>query len=73
MGATAIIAILMQIVTMLPDLIAAGIKIEGLIARVTTAVQSGSVDPTDVQWTAVNKELDDLTARLNADPPAAPV
>ncbi len=73
MGAAAIVALLMQVITMLPELIQAGIKIEGLIARVTTAVQSGSVDPTDVQWTAVNKELDDLTARLNVDPPAAPV
>ena len=70
MDPATIIMILSQIIALLPSLIAAGVKIEGLVARVTAAVQSGSVDPTDVQWQAVNKELDDLTARLNADPPA---
>lgn len=73
MGATAIISILMQIISLLPELIQAGIKIEGLIARTLKAVESGSQDPTDAAWTAVNKELDDLTVRLNADPPDTPV
>lgn len=70
MSAAAIVALLTQIIVLLPDLIAAGVKIEGLIARVTKAAQGGA-DPTNVEWDAVNKELDQLTARLNADPPAA--
>jgi hypothetical protein len=49
-------------------LIQAGVQIEGLIARVTNAVQSGSTDPTDAQWTALQGEIDALTAQLNADP-----
>lgn len=68
-----IIAILMQVISMLPELIQAGIKIEGLIARTLKAAESGSTDPTDAQWAAVNNELDALTARLNADPPETPV
>jgi hypothetical protein len=70
MEATAIIAILTQIIALLPALIAAGVQIEGLVARVTAAVNSGSTDPTDAQWQAVNAELDALTAQLNKDPAA---
>jgi hypothetical protein len=70
MEATAIIAILAQVIALLPSLIAAGVQIEGLIARVTAAVQSGATDPTVDQWTAVNAELDALTAQLNKDPAA---
>lgn len=69
MPVAAIVAMLVQIIAMLPELIAAGVKIEGLIARVTKAAQGGT-DPTNVEWDAVNKELDQLTARLNAEPPA---
>jgi len=68
----AIIAILMQLISMLPALIAAGVQIEGLIARVQTAVASGSTDPTDEMWSALQSEIDALTAQLNADPPAPP-
>ena len=66
---TSIVAILAQIIAMLPGLIAAGVQIEGLLARVQAAVQGGSEDPSDAAWTAVNAELDALTAQLNQDPP----
>lgn len=70
---TGIVAILMQVISLLPELIQAGIKIEGLIARTLKAVESGSADPTDSQWEAVNNEIAALTARLNVDPPETPV
>lgn len=66
----AIVAILAQIIAMLPGLIAAGVQIEGLIARVQAAVAGGATDPSDASWQAVNAELDALTAQLNQDPPA---
>lgn len=73
MEAAAIVTLLVQIISLLPALIAAGVQIEGLVARVTDAVKSGSTDPTSDQWQAVNAELDALTKQLNTDPPVAPV
>lgn len=64
----AIVALLAQIIAMLPGLIAAGVQVEGLIARVQKAIAGGSADPTDEDWAAVNAELDALTAQLNKDP-----
>lgn len=66
----AILALLAQLISMLPALIAAGVQIEGLIARVQSAVATGSTDPTDAQWSALQSEIDALTAQLNTDPPA---
>ena len=69
----AIVAILAQIIALLPSLIAAGVEVAGLVARVQAAVASGATDPTDAQWTALQQEIDTLTAQLNTDPvpPAA--
>ena len=69
----AIIGILAQIIALLPQLIAAGVEVAGLVARVQAAVASGATDPTDAQWTALQQEIDTLTAQLNTDPvpPAA--
>lgn len=64
----AIILLLTQLLELLPAMIEAGIKIQGLVARTQAALASGSTDINDVQWQAVKKEVDDLTARLNADP-----
>lgn len=66
----AIAVILAQIIALLPSLIAAGVQIEGLIARVQAAVAGGATDPSDASWLAVNAELDALTAQLNKDPAA---
>ncbi len=70
-AAAAIIALLMQVITLLPALIQAGIEIQGLIKRVQDAVGSGSMDPTDAMWQAVNAEIDALRTQLNTDPPQA--
>ena len=66
----AIAVILAQIIALLPSLIAAGVQIEGLIARVQAAVAGGATDPSDASWQAVNDELDALTKQLNTDPAA---
>jgi hypothetical protein len=71
MGSAAIVALMAQIIALLPALIAAGVQIEGLLARVEAAVAGGATDPSDASWTAVNAELDALTKQLNTDPPAA--
>lgn len=67
----AMVTILAQIIALLPSLIAAGVQVEGLIARVQSAAASGSPDPTDVQWAALQIEIDALTKQLNTDPPMA--
>ena len=64
----AIVAILAQIIALLPQLIAAGVEVAGIVARVQAAVASGASDPTDAQWTALQQEIDTLTAQLNTDP-----
>lgn len=67
----AIIAIITQVLTLLPQLIAAGLEVAPLIQSTIKALSSGSADPTDEQWAAVNAILDQNTALLNQDPPAA--
>lgn len=63
-----IVALLAQIISLMPALIAAGVQVEGLIARVQAAVASGSTDPTDAQWTALDAEVATLRSALAQDP-----
>lgn len=63
-----IIALLAQIIALMPALIAAGVEVQGLIARVQAAVASGSADPTDAMWTALDAEVATLRSALAQDP-----
>lgn len=67
----AIVAIVLQVLGMLPQLMAAAVNVVPMIEAVIKALQSGSTDPTDAQWQAVDDIIKANTAIINADPPAA--
>lgn len=61
------LALISQLLGLLPAVIEASDEVIGLINRAKAAIDSGA-DPSDEQWTQLNAELDALTARLNKDP-----
>lgn len=64
----AVLPIVKQVLSLIPGLVAAGMAIEGLIKAVTDALDSGSTDPTDGVWQAVNAQIAANTAKINTDP-----
>ena len=71
----AILPIVVQVLGLIPGLVAAGLQIEGLITSTVNALNSGSTNPTDAVWQAVNDQIAANTVALNTDPtpPATPV
>lgn len=72
----AVLAILAQVIGLLPGAIKAGIDVSNLVAAAQAAATSASTDPTDAQWQAVDQGIKALQVQLNTDPPepaAAPV
>lgn len=69
----AVLPILVQVLTMIPGLVAAGVQVEGLIKSTIDALNSGSTNPTDAQWQAVNDLIAANTVKIDTDPapPAA--
>ena len=64
----AVLAIVAQVLSMIPGLIAAGVAVEGLIEATVKAINSGSTDPTADVWQAVDAAIAANTAKLNTDP-----
>lgn len=64
----AVLPIVLQVLGMLPSLIAAAVDVVPMIKAVETALTSGSNDPTDPQWQAVNAVIAANTALINKDP-----
>lgn len=62
----AILPIIVQILTLLPSLVSAGHDIEGLVSSAISAINSGSTDPTDAQWAALDATVKQLQAQLDA-------
>ena len=61
----AILAIIVQALGLLPGMIAAGLQVEQLIEATVNAIKSGSTNPTDAQWQAVNDLIAQNTAKIN--------
>lgn len=64
-----ILAIIDDVLSILPTAVAAGKDIAGMISDLRNAIASSS-DPTDAQWQAVDAKRRDLLSQLNTDPPA---
>lgn len=64
----AVLPIVKEVLALIPGLVAAGIAIEGVIESVVKALDSGSTDPTDNVWQAVNAQIAANTAKINTDP-----
>lgn len=67
----AILPIVTQVLSLIPGLVAAGVEIVSLVESTVKALQSGSTNPSDDVWQAVDAQIAANTAKLNTDPPAA--
>lgn len=67
----AILPIVAQVLGLIPGFVAAGVEIVSLVQATQKALQSGSADPTDEVWQAVNAQIAANTVKLNTDPAAA--
>lgn len=61
-----ILSIVTQVLSLIPGLVAAGHDISGLVGQAVSAINSGSTDPTDAQWQALDAQVKALQAQLNA-------
>lgn len=60
------IAFAIQAFTVLPDLISAGVDVVALVNKASDdlkKMQEEDRDPTDTEWAALNKTIDDLRAQ----------
>jgi hypothetical protein len=64
----AVLPIVVQVLGLIPGLVAAGVEIVSLVESTVKALQSGSTNPTDEVWQAVDAQIAANTAKLNADP-----
>lgn len=64
----AVLPIVIQAMSLIPGLVAAGIEIVTLVESTVKALQSGSTNPSDEVWMAVDAQIAANTAKLNADP-----
>ena len=64
----AILPIVTQVLSLIPGLIAAGVEIVSLVESTVKALQSGSTNPSDEVWQAVDAQIAANTAKLNTDP-----
>lgn len=63
----AILALVTEVVANLPQLIELGVNVTDLVTK-TRAVIAENGPPGDAEWAALDKQVSDLQARLNADP-----
>lgn len=70
MDIATILALVSQVLGLLPALIGLGVNVETLIARTLEIVNNPNA-ATKADLDAAMAELQTLTAQLNADPPAA--
>ena len=64
----AILPIVTQVLSLIPGLVAAGVEIVTLVESTVKALQSGSTNPSDDVWQAVDAQIAANTAKLNTDP-----
>jgi len=64
----AILPIVTQVLSLIPGLVAAGVEIVSLVESTVKALQSGSTNPSDEVWQAVDAQIAANTAKLNTDP-----
>jgi hypothetical protein len=64
----AVLPIVVQALSLIPGLVAAGLEIVTLVESTVKALQSGSANPTDDVWQAVDAQIAANTAKLNTDP-----
>lgn len=64
----AILPIVVQVLGLIPGLVAAGVEVATLIESTIAALQSGSANPTDAVWQAVDAQIAANTAKINQDP-----
>lgn len=62
----AILAIVAQVLALLPSLVVTGQSIQALAEQTIAAINSGSTDPTDAQWAALDATVQQLQAQLDA-------
>lgn len=64
----AVLPVVVQALSLIPGLVAAGVEIVSLVESTVKALQSGSTNPTDDVWQAVDVQIAANTAKLNTDP-----
>lgn len=67
----AVLPIVIQGMSLIPGLVAAGVEIVTLVQSIVKALQSGSTNPTDEVWQTVNAQIAANTVKLNTDPAPA--
>ena len=61
------LAMAIQLLTQLPGLIAAGVQVKGLIDSTRGTLEKAQAegrDPTDAEWDALNKTVEELRKQL---------
>lgn len=61
----AVLPIILQVLALLPSLEKAGVSIIAAVTALEEALKSGSVDPNDAAWQAVNAEITANTDLIN--------
>jgi len=64
----AVLPIVVQVLGLIPGLVAAGVEVVSLVESTIKALQSGSVNPADAVWQAVDAQIAANTAKINQDP-----
>lgn len=65
-----ILALVAEIVSLVPQAISAGLDVVALVQKARDVLDANAA-PSDVDWQALDQQVNDLRARLNADPPTA--
>ncbi len=64
----AILALVAEILSMVPQLVQAGISIAGIVSKVEDVLAANAA-PDDATWQALDQQVKDLQAQLAQDPP----
>ncbi len=63
----AILALVAEILSLVPQITSAGISIAGIVSK-ARAVLDANGAPGDADWDALDQQVKDLQAQLNQDP-----
>lgn len=67
---SAILALVAEIVAMVPSAVQAGIDVANLVQKARDVLDANAA-PSDADWQALDQQVNDLRAALNTDPPAS--
>lgn len=67
----AVLPIVIQVLSMIPSLLAASANVVPLVQATEKALTSGSPDPTSAEWQVVNDMIAANTVLINTDPPSS--